>query len=72
MNSIIRLNRNQSGSISEQSFPKGEKVMVFAWQVRNGQPMMAKAETVMGNKNAVNLNYRKVRLQELKEALAGI
>lgn len=72
MNSIIRLNRNTSGKINKQSFPRGEKVMVIAWQVRDGQPMMAKAETIMGNRNSVNLNYRKVRLQELRETLAGI
>jgi len=71
-NSIIRLNRNELGKINRQNFPRGEKVLVVGWQVENGQPMMAKAETVIGNKNFVNLNYRKVRLQELRETLAGI
>ncbi|MGK0366594.1 MAG: hypothetical protein ACI85O_003669 [Saprospiraceae bacterium] len=71
-NSIIRLNRNELGEINKQSFPRGEKVMIVGWQVKDGQPMMAKTETVIGNKNSVNLNYRKVRLQELRETLAGI
>ncbi len=72
MNSIIRLDRNSLGEIDTKRFPRGQKVMVLGWQVQNGQPMMAKTETIMGNKNAVYLNYRKVRLQELRETLAGI
>ena len=72
MNSIIRLNRNEFGEINKQSFPRGEKVTIVGWQVQNGQPMMAKSETVIGNNKSVNLSYRKVRLQELRETLAGI
>ena len=71
-NSIIRLNRNKLGEIYQQRFPRGEKVMIVGWQVQNGQPMLAKMEAVIGNEGSVNLNYRKVRLQELRETLAGI
>lgn len=72
MNSIIRLHRTPRGRLIGQQLPKGEKVVIFGWQVRAGQPMLAKTESIVGVHKTAILQYRKASLAELKEVLAGI